>query len=122
MKLKRFVGQMEKMPKGYGRAYICFDRMGAICYPIPLNWIVGICHQVWFRLAIGFRGGWEQRLLEERANGRREGILSVQRVNQDNDLRTIRLDIRQIERSISLLVTSMGALTETLLEDGRKIH
>lgn len=35
------------LPKGYGIAYRRWDRMIAVCYPFPLNWLVGLAVRAW---------------------------------------------------------------------------
>ena len=42
-------------PQGYGIAYRAFDRNGAICYPMPLNWVVRWWRAFidWFRFPEG---------------------------------------------------------------------
>jgi hypothetical protein len=38
--MRRFVRALDVIPRGYGVAYRAWDRDGAVCYPIPLNWLV----------------------------------------------------------------------------------
>jgi hypothetical protein len=47
MALKKLVGDMELMPKGYGIAYMRYDILAAVCYPIPLNVFVHYLRRLW---------------------------------------------------------------------------
>ena len=48
--LRKFVPIYETLPRGYGLAWRDWERHGAICYPIPLNWIISIMRAVWLWL------------------------------------------------------------------------
>jgi hypothetical protein len=41
-----------EIPIGYGVAYIDGYRTKAICYPIPLNWIVWFLRELYFLLVV----------------------------------------------------------------------
>lgn len=49
MTLSRFVPEGETFPRGYGMAWRSWERMGCVCYPIPLNWLAGWAYaaQIW---------------------------------------------------------------------------
>lgn len=44
------VSESCESPKFYGLAYWDFMRRYAVCYPIPLNWVVWIGRELWFRI------------------------------------------------------------------------
>jgi hypothetical protein len=44
--VRREVCHGEKIPRGYGVAFTCWDRPSVICYPIPLNLAIN-----WIRAA-----------------------------------------------------------------------
>lgn len=41
LSLRRIVGDLEEMPSGYGIAFLLDTHRAAVCYPMPLNWLVG---------------------------------------------------------------------------------
>lgn len=44
----------EMIPNGYGVAYHEYERDVAVCYPIPVNLVVGLWRVILVRLKIGF--------------------------------------------------------------------
>lgn len=52
MTLHQFVPEGGQFPRGYGIAWRSFDRNGAVCYPIPLNWIMAWLRGTWIWLQI----------------------------------------------------------------------
>lgn len=61
MKLKVFVPEAGIIPRYYGVAYRDFMRMGAVCYPVPLNRLVRMLRSVYFWLRIPHGDYWEAR-------------------------------------------------------------
>jgi len=51
--MKIEVRECEMIPKGYGIAYYCYDRLSAICYPIPINFLISLCYTVYLVLKRG---------------------------------------------------------------------
>ena len=54
---KRIIREKEKMPRGWGKAYWDFkiDRpiMEKVCYPIPINLIVGLSRRIYYAMTRG---------------------------------------------------------------------
>lgn len=55
MKIKIELREGEEIPKGYGIAYVELNRFGAIVYPIPLNFVVGVLHRFYLWVRMGGR-------------------------------------------------------------------
>lgn len=49
--LKKYVSQGETLPRFYGVAWRDYARLQAVCYPIPLNWLVFILREIYFLIA-----------------------------------------------------------------------
>ena len=47
MRIRKLIWQGERYPRGYGMAWLDFQRNAAVCYPIPLNVIVRAAYLVW---------------------------------------------------------------------------
>lgn len=50
--MRREVAEYDRIPRGYGVAYRELSRLVAVCYPVPLNWVVRWARAFWWRLAI----------------------------------------------------------------------
>ena len=55
MHIKRVVGEGEKFPIGYGFAYSDDLNRRAICYPIPLNLVIGGLRHLYWQTVRGVR-------------------------------------------------------------------
>lgn len=51
--MRKLVSEGNILPWGYGRAWWDHYRDYAICYPIPLNYLLGMVRKVYFFLAQG---------------------------------------------------------------------
>jgi len=60
--LKRFVPEMDELPRGYGVAYRSVTKHGAICYPIPLNLVVRWLYGVWLWLRFPVGTTWYEEI------------------------------------------------------------
>lgn len=49
--MKRMVGELERIPFGYGVAWRDFAYCGSVCYPVPLNLIMRWLRELWFSLS-----------------------------------------------------------------------
>lgn len=49
--ISRVIGEMELIPRRYGVAFRDINGRRVVCYPIPLNWIVGWSREMvaWIR-------------------------------------------------------------------------
>lgn len=67
--LKKVIEQGEMRPPFYGRAYMTDFSGEMVCYPIPLNWIVGWWREICWYLQ---RGPWGYKNKELKALLRKE--------------------------------------------------
>jgi hypothetical protein len=51
--VRRIVREGEIFPRGYGIAWHRWDLGDAVCYPVPLNWVIAVALRVWWRLVAG---------------------------------------------------------------------
>lgn len=54
--LEKWVRQGQMLPFGYGIAWYRSEDHVAICYPVPINWIIWILRELWIRLIITPKG------------------------------------------------------------------
>jgi hypothetical protein len=47
MTLRRLIWQGERYPRGYGMAWLDYQRNAAVCYPIPLNVVMRAVYLAW---------------------------------------------------------------------------
>ncbi len=52
--MRKEIPEFTCIPKGYGLAYRCMDRLVLICYPIPFNLIVRKWHDFYWRIMSGW--------------------------------------------------------------------
>lgn len=72
----RLVEEGGMIPKGYGVAWVKYDTCHAVCYPIPLNLLLGFLRHWYFRLAQGkiwHTRGYSRGLSAGLTQGRVEG-------------------------------------------------
>ncbi len=50
------------IPKMYGVAWFSYTSFTVVCYPIPLNWVLGGLRKSWFLIAQGPRWKHEQEI------------------------------------------------------------
>lgn len=48
--MKKIIEAGEIMPKYYGVAYPLYDRRAYVCYPFPINHVVGFFSRFWWRI------------------------------------------------------------------------
>lgn len=60
----------ERLPRGYGLAYYEDLYMEAVCYPVPINWVVWTIRELWTRLRCTPQSAVDQA----RARGYAEGF------------------------------------------------
>lgn len=53
--LRKAIDEGELMPNGYGVAYVDYCRRQAVCYPIGLNAVIGVCRAIYFWLCFDYR-------------------------------------------------------------------
>ena len=46
-KIRKLIWQGERYPRGYGMAWLDFERNAAVCYPIPLNVVMRAAYLAW---------------------------------------------------------------------------
>src|SRR5688572_17484180 len=67
-----------QFPPFYGLAYVRWNCDKAVCYPIPLNWLVWILYNIWERLKVTPRSlesiAYNQGFREGYGSGYSEGI------------------------------------------------
>ncbi len=85
--MKVFVPEAAEIPKWYGIAYRDFSRMGAVCYPIPLNWPVRWARSIWILLRIPGPNWVEEWDGAAYAEGLRQGKLIGYRQGQADGFR-----------------------------------
>lgn len=66
---KREVSEYSERPRGYGAAWWSISRRSVICYPMPLNRVMGTLHWVYLWLIAGRTNRWERMLSEVRESG-----------------------------------------------------
>lgn len=47
---RRRIAEGETYPDGYGLAWRSWETGGAVCYPVPFNWVAGWLHDFWLDL------------------------------------------------------------------------
>ena len=70
--LKKELREGEMLPKYYGIAYRRIDELTAICYPIPLNVVVGYLNKFWLWLRMG-GNAWKNGYFKGKEEGLNEG-------------------------------------------------
>jgi hypothetical protein len=107
MKFRREIGDLEIIPRGYGKAYYRDDFMVAVCYPIPLNLIVQVARNLYWFL-VKFHPTKVDRLLREAyLRGNRAKLLTRYRH----------------EGKIKIITNGIPVLTRIIdMETGEEIH
>lgn len=67
MNISRLSLRLEKrywdvIPWWYGVAYYPWDRDVVVCYPVPLNFIIGVTRAFWFWMMRGWVSGSEKEI------------------------------------------------------------
>ncbi|MET3390652.1 hypothetical protein ABIC33_001275 [Variovorax sp. 1140] len=55
MKIRKYCGQGEMLPRGYGIAWVDFASDKAVCYPVVLNLVAAFLRAAWCFALVGFR-------------------------------------------------------------------
>ena len=75
---RRRVDESEKYPRWYGKAYYDFSmsdpRIYKICYPIPINLIVGLLRRIYQAARMGLKPSIFDREISRRIREERDGI------------------------------------------------
>jgi len=82
--VKKFIREGEAFPRWYGIAYREVHRLGAICYPIPLNLIVSVWHHFYQWLIAG-QWDWKTEhdtICEECFNRGKREAERIQKLNE----------------------------------------
>lgn len=74
--IRRYVQLNEMTPRAYGRAWITYEwgRQLAVCYPVPLNLIVGWARNAWLWMRHGTPGVDIVSLERARSQGYEEAL------------------------------------------------
>jgi len=113
MTLKKLIREGEMIPKYYGIAYRNWDSLTAVCYPIPLNLIVGI----WDRSILWLKHG--HKLYE---NGYSKGYSEGYRGGREYAFNQWKQQaIRpEVEHLVKRGVDAMGDMFKLMREDEAK--
>lgn len=65
---QKMIADGYRIPRGYGRAYRCWNRDAIVVYLIPFNWIVGFFRQMHFLLRRGLLPSRLEREMIRRFN------------------------------------------------------
>lgn len=83
------------IPRGFGVAYAYDYKMTFVCYPVPINWIVGYAMKCWWFLmdskvkqasryqegrVFGYTKGYQAGLIEGAKRGRDETLDTIDKV------------------------------------------
>jgi len=75
---KREIGESEKTPKAWGKAHMVYaihtDKITKVCYPVPINLIVGWVLRVWYTARWGLSPSLFDRMILNRLNEARDSI------------------------------------------------
>ena len=90
------LAQGEKVSFGWGLSYWEYETMHGIFYPIPINWIVKICREMYFKLRDAPDG------LKEKAwkAGYQAGIDDTLKLREEDIENTLIKNIKERERWI----------------------
>jgi len=67
----------QELPRGYGIAYWKYWSMTAVCYPIPLNFLISLCHTIYFNMKRGIRDNQTLQLRKAYERGLSEGYIKA---------------------------------------------
>jgi hypothetical protein len=70
VKLLVYVRDRDLPPGGWGRAWT--EGFGCWCAPVPLNWVIGWSHSLWWRLAGGPHTAIDRAYAKGMADANRE--------------------------------------------------
>ena len=92
--IRKFVGECERIPFGYGVAWRDFAWCGSICYPVPINLLMRWLRDLWFLTRLPYECNqkwWEKREID---------IFHAQReiARRDLDIRATRLYKERFDR------------------------
>jgi len=79
--LKIFVREGERLPKYYGLAYRLFNQHAAVCYPIPLNYVVRVYRDLAFWLRFPNPGLHDRAMSDAYDHGFEEGRKTQMRID-----------------------------------------
>jgi hypothetical protein len=65
--IRKLIWRGERYPKGYGVAWLDYQRNAAVCYPIPLNVVMRAAYLAWVRCLCPFGITERERLKAENA-------------------------------------------------------
>jgi hypothetical protein len=78
MKILKTINQGEMLPRFYGLAWVEWHRDGAVCAPVPLNWVIAVARAIWVFATQGTRAiSWNPR--DAYRQGIRDGRAQVER-------------------------------------------
>ena len=125
MSVLRFVGVMERFPRGYGIAYHCWDMDGCIAAPIPLNIVVRALHllNLWLMhggpLGSRRRTRFEAMLSAARLSGMERGATRGPAFDS-----AVRKAVRQrLEQTLPAVVLEIeGARIDAILAEIEKVR
>ena len=71
---ERRLAEGERAPFWWGRSYYDPLTNEVICHPIPLNWIVALVRDLYWRVSKGYRAVWERQLSKALSDEYRRGL------------------------------------------------
>ena len=73
IQVKKIIEKGEIMPRGYGLAYIDFARQSFVCYPFPINHLIRIYRDIWYKVRHAKIREWETELEKKHKNDYERG-------------------------------------------------
>lgn len=75
MTIRKTISEGQIIPRFYGKAFFNYMTYEAICYPIPMNFIVGWARTLLCILKMGTRKNFfDRKLIEARSAGHVDGV------------------------------------------------
>lgn len=73
MLILKYIREGERVPNGYGIAWLQMDYCRSVAAPVPLNWILGCARRAYFWMAYRYNTGkFEKKLRAAYLKGRRD--------------------------------------------------
>jgi len=101
--MRKVIGEGEMLPKGYGVAYQNWSNFTAVCYPFPLNHLIGSIVKFWWKYRNQKPTEYIVKLSERYNDGFKHGLAVGLEQGQHQTREQIKTAVSNLKESLEKL-------------------
>jgi hypothetical protein len=94
--MKKIIREGDRLPWGYGVAYRNWDSMTAVCYPFPLNHLIGFILPLWWKCRNAKRNEFDEIINKKTDAAFQRGLVSGLRQAEHQSVQELHENISNI--------------------------